>query len=94
MEAALETPPDTLLTFEEVAALLRLGRTAARDALRSADAPAPVRLNARCLRYFRHEVLDWLRAAQARPLKVVASVPTDPAVARPSTGGRTRKNVI
>lgn len=82
--------PELLLTIDEVAALLRLKRTAARDALAADGAPRAIRLNARCVRYFHSDVVEWLRTRQqsGRPaLELVKAAP----VARV---GRPRKNVL
>ena len=71
-----------LLTFEEVADLLRLQRTAARNRLNMPDAPRPIHISQRSPRWIRSDVEAWLRALQA------PSVITMPASNR---GGRPRR---
>lgn len=70
-----------LLTFEEVADLLRLQRTAARNRLNLPDAPRPVRISQRSPRWIRDEVVAWIRTMQ------------DPVIVLPvrNLGGRQRR---
>ena len=90
---------DELLTLESVMAILKLGKTAARDALRLAGAPTPVVFNASCHRWWASEVYAWLRTLQAprttsHVLPSEARRALEPAPVRTSPVGRPRKHVV
>jgi predicted DNA-binding transcriptional regulator AlpA len=87
---------DTLLTIEEVMAVVKLGKTACREALRRPGAPAPVVFNARCHRWWASEVYAWLRRLQLPQTApaMAASEPAPMVPSRRSTGGRPRKHTV
>ncbi len=58
---------DQLLKFEEVAKWLRLGSTAARKRLTQEDAPSPVRLSHRSLRWHASEITAWVQGLKDHP---------------------------
>lgn len=90
METTVKLPTlPTLLTFEEVADLLRLGRTAARERLAKSDAPSPIRLNKRVYRWDADEVAAWLDTLRAPVLPLHMPEPRPAATKR---SGRPRQH--
>lgn len=88
---------DTLLTMEEVMAVVKLGKTATREALKAPGAPAPVVFNARCHRWWASEVYAWLRQLQVPTSPVAVSIAASAAAAPPArraVAGRPRKHTV
>jgi predicted DNA-binding transcriptional regulator AlpA len=61
----LRLDSDTLITITDIRRIFRLGRTAAYDLTRRAGFPEPVRVSARCYRWWASEV-DAFAAALPR----------------------------
>ena len=89
---------DSLLTMEEVMAVVKLGKTACREALKAPGAPAPVVFNVRCHRWWASEVFAWLRQLQAPASPAatsrVTSVVASATPVRRAVTGRPRKHTV
>ncbi|QXC61630.1 AlpA family phage regulatory protein [Aquihabitans sp. G128] len=78
-----------LMSFREVASMVGLSRTAAREALARPNGPCPVRLNARAVRYWDTDIAMWLETRRNPALGRTSA----PSPAR-RVGGRPRKAIV